>query len=76
MSAENSEHTDVAAGNEADPAGDLLWGVNEISRFIRRSRRQTYYLIDRGVIPVRRLSHKVIAGSRAEIRAVFKAPHS
>ena len=69
-----SQDDAVAAGNEDDVAGDVLWGVDEIAAFIRRTKRATFYLIARGVIPVKKHGHKTITASRTEIRAVFKPP--
>jgi hypothetical protein len=53
-------------------ADDLLWGVtgdNGIAHFIGKTPRETYYMIERNVIPVRRLGHKTIVASKAKLRA-------
>jgi hypothetical protein len=75
MPVENQD-TDVAAGNEDDVAADTLWGVPAIAKFIGLKKRKTDYLISKKIIPVKKHSHKITSASRAEIRAVFKPPHS
>jgi hypothetical protein len=46
---------------------DLLWGIGEIAKEIRRTKRQTEYLIQQDVIPVNRLTPKIIVASRRAI---------
>jgi hypothetical protein len=36
---------------------DLLWSVPEIARFIGRTKRQTYWLLERGALPARKVEH-------------------
>jgi hypothetical protein len=36
--------------NQAAPPLDLLWGVNEISGAARRTKRQTYHLLESGAL--------------------------
>ena len=48
---------------------DTLWGVEEIARFIGCPIRRAYYLIERGKIPVRKLSHRTIIASKRRLRA-------
>jgi len=52
------------------PELDTLWGVEEIARFIGCPIRRAYYLIERGKIPVRKLSHRTIIASKAKLRAL------
>jgi hypothetical protein len=54
-------------------SGDLLWGVEEIADYIRRSKRQTYYLIENEMIPIKRVGPKMIVASRTEIDATLKS---
>lgn len=54
-------------------SGDLLWGVQEIANYIRRSKRQAQYLIEREVLPVKRVGPKMIVASRSEIDATLKS---
>jgi hypothetical protein len=59
--------------HQAQPqSGDLLWGVEEIADYIRRSKRQVYYLIEREMIPIKRVGPKMIVASRSEIDASLK----
>lgn len=50
-------------------ADDLLWGVREIAAFIGKPLRQTYYLIDRGAIPVHRAGPRTILALKSKIKA-------
>jgi hypothetical protein len=52
---------------ERKPPSDVLWGVPAIADFIERPLRQTYYMIERQMIPVKKLSHRIIVGSKKEI---------
>jgi hypothetical protein len=70
MDAKSNEDTDV---NEDDVAGDVLWGVGAIADFIGRTKRQTYYLIDRGIVPVTKHGAKTITASRERLRVVFSS---
>jgi hypothetical protein len=58
---------DVALTREQD----VLWGVEEIARFIGCPIRRAYYLIERGKLPgVRKLAHRTIIGSKRRLRAL------
>jgi hypothetical protein len=54
----------------SDANQDLLWGVPAIARALGRTPSQTYHLIAVGALDgaVRKLSHKVIVGSRDALR--------
>ena len=52
------------------PDCDTLWGVQEIALFINCPIRRAYYLIERGKLPVRKLSHRTIIASKAKLRAL------
>jgi hypothetical protein len=54
--------------NQAFRDDDLLWGIGEIAKEIRRTKRQTEYMIAKQIIPVTKLSSKIIVGSRRQIR--------
>ena len=59
---------------EAAPlATDLLWGVDSIAKFTGLPLRKTYYFIQRGKLPTRKLGPKTIVASRADLRAFFTA---
>jgi len=53
---------------------DILWGVDGkdgIAAFLNIKPARAYYLIERGAIPVRKLSHRIITASRCELRRRF-----
>ncbi|TAT82460.1 hypothetical protein [Rhizobium ruizarguesonis] len=41
--------------NETELRDDLLWGAGAIARYIGRSKRQTYYLLEKGQVPARKI---------------------
>jgi len=43
---------------------DLLWGVAEIGKAIRRTNRQTYHLLARGLLPGRKIGAAWVASRR------------
>jgi hypothetical protein len=61
-------HINHEVGEDADL--DTLWGVQEIARFIGCPVRRAYYLIERGKLPVRKLSHRTIIASKRRLRAL------
>lgn len=48
-------------------ADDLLWGVAAIASHIKRSERQTYYLIANQQIPAKHLGGKTIVARISEL---------
>lgn len=40
---------------------DLVWGASAIANLIGRSRRQTYQMLDKGLIPARRIGGRWVA---------------
>jgi hypothetical protein len=60
----------TATQNESD--GDILWGVAAIAHYIKRSKRQTHYLISKRRIPVEKPGPKTITGSKSKISAALK----
>jgi hypothetical protein len=55
---------------ESDLAADLLWGVEEIARFIGVNKRKAHHAIACGNLPVKRMG-KLIVGSKAALRKQF-----
>jgi hypothetical protein len=51
----------------SDLTNDCLWGVESISRYIGRDRRQTYYLIKKRVIPAKKLGARTIMARKTEL---------
>lgn len=52
-------------------ADDTIWGVggkNGIAAAIGRTPQQTYYLIARGRLPVKKIGHRTIIASREQLR--------
>lgn len=47
---------------------DLIWGIDAIARFIKRSNRQTYHLLAKGEIPAKRVGGRWVATKEALIR--------
>ena len=65
---------DAAETDEFDDEfNDILWGVQSIARFIRRSPSQADYLVKKGALngAVRKLGHKTIVGSKRKLRALI-----
>jgi hypothetical protein len=58
----------VAMAKEPDRTElDIIWGVEEIARYIKRSKRAAYYLIARGVIPVKKHGKRTISARKAQL---------
>jgi hypothetical protein len=55
-------------------ADDVIWGVDGedgIAAFLGLSPRRTYYLIGTKKIPTKKIGHRTIVASRAELRRLF-----
>ena len=56
----------VQRGGQVNPSGqvrdanapDLIWGAEAIGREINRSARQTFYLLEQGLIPGRKIGNQ------------------
>lgn len=55
------------ANNEAPADLDLVWGAKAIGECIGRNPRQTFYLLEKGELPARRVGNLYVA-SRAALR--------
>jgi hypothetical protein len=55
-----------------DLASDILWGIPEIADYIRRTKRETDYLVQQKIVPTRKHSHKCITGSKRKIRLALQ----
>ena len=62
--------TTVETSRDKD-ADDLLWGVREIGKAIRRSDRQTYHLLMRGLLPGRKIGASWVASRRKLLAALM-----
>ena len=57
-------------------ADDLVWGVDGkdgIAAFLNIKPARAYYLIEKGAIPVKKHSHRIITASRSGLRRHFGA---
>lgn len=52
-----------------DPA-DALWGCRAIAEFIGKSERATYHMLERGLLPARRLGGQWVA-RRSRLLEIF-----
>ena len=50
---------------------DLLWGVREIGKAIRRSERQAYHLLEKGLLPGRKVGAIWVASRRKLFAALM-----
>jgi len=50
---------------------DLLWGVAEIGKAIRRTDRQTYHLLAQGLLPARKVGASWVASRRKLFAALM-----
>jgi hypothetical protein len=62
---------ETSAPAEADEvlSKDLLWGIAQIARHIKRTKRQASYLIETGALPVKKLGKRIIVARKSEIDA-------
>jgi len=54
-----------------DSPDDLLWGVRDIGKAIRRSERQAYYLLEKGLLPGRKIGASWVASRRKLFAALM-----
>jgi hypothetical protein len=55
----------------ANTEDDLLWGVSEIGKAIRRTDRQVYHLLARGLLPGRKIGASWVASRRKLLAALL-----
>lgn len=48
-------------------ASDLVWGCKEIAKAIDRTERQTFYLLEKGLLPAKKVGERWCA-SREQLR--------
>jgi hypothetical protein len=63
----------MSAAKQED-ALDLVWGADEIARFINSSRRKTYHMLENRQIPARKTGGIWVASKR-KLRAHFEAAY-
>ena len=54
-----------------DENSDLVWGAAEIGPVIGRSARITFYLLEKGILPGRKLGGRWVASRKALLPAVI-----
>jgi hypothetical protein len=59
------------SSTESDTSDDLLWGVREIGKAIRRSDRRAYHLLARGLLPGRKVGASWVASRRKLLEALI-----
>jgi hypothetical protein len=52
------------------PATDLVWGCAAIGRVINRTGRQTYHMLERGLLPAKKIGARWVASRRKLLEAV------
>jgi hypothetical protein len=48
-------------------SSDIIWGVAAIAAYIGRTDRQTYYLVETGAIPAKKVGVRRIAARKSEL---------
>ncbi|UVC17576.1 DNA-binding protein [Mesorhizobium onobrychidis] len=56
--------------NPAQPAIDLVWGAVEIGKEINRKPRQTFHMLETGLLPAKKVGNQWVA-ERGKLRAFF-----
>jgi hypothetical protein len=52
------------------PKIDLIWGCTAIAKEIERTPRQTFYLLESGALPARKIGNRWVA-ERGKLHALF-----
>ncbi|MER8846792.1 DNA-binding protein [Mesorhizobium australicum] len=55
---------------QAEPALDLVWGAVEIGKEINRKPRQTFHMLETGLLPAKKVGNQWVA-ERGKLRAFF-----
>ena len=73
VTSSNKKTADADSG-----ASDVLWGARAIGAFIDRSESQVYYLHSCGALAgaTKKLSHKILVGSRSKLRELLTSETS
>jgi len=62
--------------NSPTSESDVVWGAANIGRVINRPPRQTFYLLEKGLLPARKIGDAWVS-TRTELRAAMRgAPAS
>jgi hypothetical protein len=68
MATQMVERITISRKPEDDANGDIIWGATEIAKVISRSERSTFYLLERGTLPARKVG-RLWSASRATLLA-------
>ena len=55
---------------EQQPAASLIWGASSIAKAIGRTNRQTFHLLDRGLLPAKKVGGRWVA-ERTQLLSFF-----
>lgn len=71
----SSGHDDTAssvqsAGQKEDGSLDLIWGATAIAKAIKAPRRKTFYLLEKGMIPAKKIGAQWVT-TRSELINFF-----
>jgi hypothetical protein len=64
------EEADSQAPEGAEESAELLWGAVAIANFVGRNPRQTYWMLEKGTLPAKKIG-KLWVGRRSTLRALF-----
>jgi hypothetical protein len=67
LAALQNQESDV---NDNDENSDLLWGAEAIGNAIGRSPRATFYMLEAGLLPAKRVGRRWVASKRKLLAAV------
>lgn len=56
--------------DEPSASIDLVWGAAEIGKEIKRKPRQTFHMLEKGLLPARKVGNQWVA-ERGKLRAFF-----
>jgi len=61
----------MSSVKEVTENSDLVWGAAAIGKAIGRSERQAFHLLERGLVPGRKVGASWVASRKALLRAVI-----
>jgi excisionase family DNA binding protein len=67
-----AEHAMIRPKDIDELRDDLLHGASEIAKYTGMSKRRIYNLIQKGLLPIRRLGHRTIIGRKSQINAALR----
>lgn len=58
-------------GENNDQHDDIVWEVENIAKFIGRTSRQTYHLLETGALPARKIGGRWVASRKKLLAAIL-----